>query len=458
MPAGFADGTDDVGITSETDPQVGNITRLYVPSWNGSELTTGAIYNALFLPDGWRVGIGTENPQGRLHVNAAHDADGLILGPPTTEWAGETYRMRLRNFFGDGFLQTASGGPQFLMSYNSYRDNDGAWNATFPAYASAMVSLSPGTIRFQTGTAATDPVVTTHMKIQSDGHVIIGPDDKHLSMWTNGTMVDIASIGSGLAINNQGNNTVMNVVGGKVGMGTSTPAFGKLHVFMNEDNNAIYGVSTGTGAGLYAVSTSTTPGYHGVVGISTSDNPLHAGVLAENNGSGPGLIAEAGSGGYAGYFRGNVAVVNPTTDELLVEIGEGLDYAEGFDVTGKAGIEPGAVLSIDPDHPGRLSLSSAAYDTKVAGIVAGANSLGSGVRLGAGQFDHDVALAGRVYCNVETTQAAVEAGDLLTTSPIPGYAMKAMDHSRAQGAILGKAMQTLVEGQKKQILVLVTLQ
>ena len=107
MPAGFADGTDDVGgITSETDPQVGDIKRFYVPSWNGSELTSGAIYNALFLPDGWRVGIGTENPQSRLHVNAAHDADGLILGPPTTEWAGETYRMRLRNFFGDGFLQT----------------------------------------------------------------------------------------------------------------------------------------------------------------------------------------------------------------------------------------------------------------------------------------------------------------------------------------------------------------
>ena len=70
----------------------------------------------------------------------------------------------------------------------------------------------------------------------------------------------------------------------------------------------------------------------------------------------------------------------------------------------------------------------------------------------------DVALAGRVYCNVETTQAAVETGDLLTTSPIPGYAMKAMDHLRAQGAILGKAMQGLVEGQKRQILVLVTLQ
>ena len=78
--------------------------------------------------------------------------------------------------------------------------------------------------------------------------------------------------------------------------------------------------------------------------------------------------------------------------------------------------------------------------------------------LGAGQFDYDVALAGRVYCNVDTTQAGVEAGDLLTTSATPGYAMKSTDYARAQGAILGKAMESLEKGQKGQILVLVTLQ
>jgi hypothetical protein len=75
------------------------------------------------------------------------------------------------------------------------------------------------------------------------------------------------------------------------------------------------------------------------------------------------------------------------------------------------------------------------------------------------QFDFDVALAGRVYCNVDATRtAAVEPGDLLTTSATPGYAMKGTDYSRAQGAILGKAMERLDKGEKGQILVLVTLQ
>jgi len=103
-------------------------------------------------------------------------------------------------------------------------------------------------------------------------------------------------------------------------------------------------------------------------------------------------------------------------------------------------------------------MSARAYDSKVAGIVAGAKGQGSGVRLGPEQFDYDVALAGRVYCNVDATQTAVEPGDLLTTSATAGYAMKATDYTRAQGAILGKAMEKLEKGKKGQILVLVTLQ
>ena len=142
----------------------------------------------------------------------------------------------------------------------------------------------------------------------------------------------------------------------------------------------------------------------------------------------------------------------------MAEIGEGLDYAEGFDVTEEVGIEAGTVLVIDSDNPGKLTVSRSAYDSKVAGIVAGANGMGSGVRLGAGQFDYDVALAGRVYCNVDATETGIEPGDLLTTSATPGYAMKAADYIRAQGAILGKAMEKLEKGKKAQILVLVTLQ
>jgi hypothetical protein len=155
---------------------------------------------------------------------------------------------------------------------------------------------------------------------------------------------------------------------------------------------------------------------------------------------------------------GNVKVYSASTSTLILELGEGLDYAEGFDVTGLKSIEPGTVLSIDPDNPGNLTVSSEAYDARVAGIAAGGKGLGSGVRLGVGQFDCDVALAGRVYCNVVAGETPIEPGDLLTTSDVPGYAMKVSDLASAQGAILGKAMEPLARGESGQIMVLVTLQ
>ncbi len=155
--------------------------------------------------------------------------------------------------------------------------------------------------------------------------------------------------------------------------------------------------------------------------------------------------------------RGKLRVSN-AAGQAVVELGEGLDYAEGFDVSDGRKPEPGTVLVIDANHPGELTVSGKPYDRSVVGIVAGGKGLSSAVRLGVGQFDCDVALAGRVYCNVDATDHAVMPGDLLTTAARPGYAMAATDHTRAQGAILGKAMEKLEKGATGQILVLVTLQ
>jgi len=200
-----------------------------------------------------------------------------------------------------------------------------------------------------------------------------------------------------------------------------------------------------------------TTGYlgKGIYANATGDE----GIGVHAKGQRKGLVAEAGSHtlSVAAEFKGNVVIKNKS-GTTVIELGEGLDYAEGFDVINATEVRPGTVLVIDPENPGRLNISEVAYDMKVAGIAAGAKGLGSGVRLGGGQFDCNVALAGRVYCNVDATQGAVQPGDLLTTSSVPGYAMKVEDHTRAQGAILGKAMESLEQGQKGQILVLVTLQ
>ena len=132
-------------------------------------------------------------------------------------------------------------------------------------------------------------------------------------------------------------------------------------------------------------------------------------IRAEAAGSGPGLKVVATGSGDAADLQGNV-VIRGAAGGIVLELGEGLDYAEGFDVAGSGEVEPGTVLVIDPKSPGELSVSTSPYDSRVAGIAAGAKSLGSGVRLGADSHDLDVALAGRVYCNVDATEEACRAG------------------------------------------------
>lgn len=260
----------------------------------------------------------------------------------------------------------------------------------------------------------------------------------------------------------------------------STSAATRSGVYGQTDNSEAYGVfgrnkittSYGYLGGMHGVFGWSKAAFHAghfeatgglnyaVYAKSTGDIAFAGCFIAEGNYS-YGLYAEGPSSdknGAAALFKGNVEIKSRTSDETVLELGEGLDYAEVFDVNGADKTEPGMVLIIDEEHPGKLRISDQAYDSKVAGIVPGAHGLGSGVRLGKGQHGKDVALAGRVYCNVDATYGAVTPGDLLTTSSTPGFAMVVKEYDKARGAILGKAMQPLAAGHKGQILVLVTLQ
>jgi hypothetical protein len=123
-------------------------------------------------------------------------------------------------------------------------------------------------------------------------------------------------------------------------------------------------------------------------------------------------------------------------------------------------MQPGCVVVIDDQHPGQLKLSDEPYDTRVAGVVSGANGIHPGIQMqqqGVLAGGKNVALTGRVYVQADASYGSIRPGDFLTTSSNPGYAMKVTDHIRAQGAILGKAMTGLSQGQG-MVLVLVTLQ
>jgi hypothetical protein len=159
-------------------------------------------------------------------------------------------------------------------------------------------------------------------------------------------------------------------------------------------------------------------------------------------------------------WHGNVWVSNNCSVATLTIRG-GADLAEPFEISDAAREVPqGAVVVIDQQNPGHLKISDGPYDTRVAGVVSGANGINPGIQMhqeGLLEGGKNVALTGRVYVQADAAGGAIEPGDLLTTSSIPGHAMKVTDHARAQGAILGKAMTGLSEGHG-MVLVLVTLQ
>jgi hypothetical protein len=151
--------------------------------------------------------------------------------------------------------------------------------------------------------------------------------------------------------------------------------------------------------------------------------------------------------------------VNGTARVKVLQIEGGADVAEPFEMSDND-IPKGAVVIIDEENPGRLKMSERAYDTRVAGIVSGANGISSGLTLsqyGVLEGGQNVALSGRVYVLADANNGAIKPGDLLTTSDVAGHAMKVTDHVQAQGAILGKAMTALAEG-RGYVLVLVSLQ
>jgi hypothetical protein len=55
-------------------------------------------------------------------------------------------------------------------------------------------------------------------------------------------------------------------------------------------------------------------------------------------------------------------------------------------------------------------------------------------------------LMGKVCCKVDASYGAIAVGDLLTTSPTSGHAMKVSDPVKAFGGVIGKALGILAEG------------
>lgn len=218
-------------------------------------------------------------------------------------------------------------------------------------------------------------------------------------------------------------------------------------------------MNTVSGSGLTAV---------GVEGVSNRNNGVHgrssapgaSGVYGDNDGGGIGIAGRSmqgvgvfGEGGrLAGHFIGRVEMTSDLTvagDVVLA----GADVAEQFDVRDPdSGVAPGWLVTLD--DCGMVMPTQRAYDSRVAGVVSGAGDRKPALVLdrrdgGApleGPQRVPVAVVGKAWCHADATADPIEVGDMLTSSPLAGHAMKATDHVAAFGAVIGKALTPLPDG------------
>lgn len=291
----------------------------------------------------------------------------------------------------------------------------------------------------------------------------------------------LAHSGSGSGVAGENNTAsgigVYGLNGGTAGSRTPAGVYGES---LQLAGNGVVGVANG-GPSAYGVWGRSTSGFAGafdgavrVSGNSTHEKPFlqvhetqdgdYARIQLQVASRPLWHISVGGADNSLVFYNSANSIVSSISESgvlstKVLTITGGADIAEPFAMS-EPELPKGAVVVIDEEHPGKLKLSTEAYDRRVAGIISGAGGVNTGLSLsqhGVMEGDQHVALTGRVYVQADASNGPIKPGDLLTTSATPGRAMKVTEPARAQGATLGKAMSALKDG-TGLVLALVTLQ
>jgi hypothetical protein len=454
---------------------------------------------AVLIDTSGNVGIGTQSPTNQLHVgpgsssiaagrvNAVVASDSVDAGIAIAQNNG--VNVLLQTSTAAGFLGTTSNHPVALITNDRNRLVVDVNGNVGIGTASPQNLLQVGLGSSSIAASRVNAVVASD---NQDAGIAIAQNsgvNVLLQGSTAGGFLGTTSNHPVVLRTNDLDRMIVDV-NGNIGIGTSTPG-AKLEIDTDLGQNAVTAVHTFAGGGSAVFASAVGETAIGVFSTSLNWEAVHAetqsshtaavagyqlfadgtgaGVYGDSKGKGPGVVGESDNfdgvfgishnpntagvsghntkpdgsdnpGGLAGFFGGNVIV---TGDISL----PGADCAEHFDTAGARQIEPGTVVVIDED--GALRESSVAYDRKVAGVVSGAGAYRPGIVLDGDSSRKDRALeavVGKVYCKADARHGPIELGDLLTTSPTPGHAMRAGDPTRAFGAVIGKALWPMSDG------------
>lgn len=256
---------------------------------------------------------------------------------------------------------------------------------------------------------------------------------------------------------------VVYYTGGPVGVGTSSPA-AILHASTGSQVQSIFNSNFADGGYQRFDKSNVTYGFIGYPDALTTIGGFglavrsSGGIQFAAGGAAPRMVVTAA--GNVGIGTNFPAAALDVAGDINVSGNIAAKYQDLAEwVPAADDIPAGTVVVLDRNASNHVTISRAAYDTSVAGVV----SAQPGIILGEqGPSKVKVATTGRVKIKVDAT-VPIGIGDLLVTSDKPGVAMRSEAIEIAgrklhqPGTLIGKALEPLASGQG-EILVLLSLQ
>jgi hypothetical protein len=399
---------------------------------------------AMTITNSANVGIGTTAPIGKLNVDGAVTGKALVI----------------LNETGNQAILTASksGTTKFLI------DNNGNVGIGTTNTSNAMLSVS-GTSLFQ------DQITVSNKGIEftesdtnptcATGNFNIYADlsENKLKKCQNGTVSDLDTVGGG----GGSSGIVVKYKSADETVNNSATLQNDDHLFFSIGAN-----ETWTFRFVLFANSGTTPDLKAAVSAPSGASCIYAAIDAEaavttpqvtTCGTATALLSGNGAydvyevvgtvvnGATAGTVTLQWAQNTATAANTIVAAGSymhafilvGSDLAELY-YTNESDLVPGMVVSLDKNFSAGVVKAAKPYDTNTIGVVSTQPGLVIGEARERSMRTVPIALAGRIPVKVTNENGDIHAGDYLTSSSKPGYAMKAT----RSGPIIGQALEDAV--------------